>query len=143
MCDINLNDPAQISKEITKILSQISRIGEQRNYDDEDDFEPLYKGSLIDNLTQNNPYVDDIRKNFQLKVEEYLIISKDFNFKTQLMRSLDINAENSYKIIIESINKINRSSYNGYLEHDMFKIMSKFEIREIYDYFDVSDHEEL
>ena len=59
------------------------------------------------------------------------------------MRSLDINAENSYKILIESINKINKSAYNCYLEYDMFKIMSKTEIREIYDFFDVSDHEEL
>ena len=59
------------------------------------------------------------------------------------MRSLDINAENSYMIIVESIHKINSSKYNCLLENDMFKIMDKPEISEIYDYFDISEQEEV
>ena len=59
MCDINLNDPAQISKEITKMLLQKSR-GEMEDYEEEK-MEPRFKGSLFDSLTQNNPYIDEIR----------------------------------------------------------------------------------
>ena len=56
-----------------------------------------------------------------------------------MMRSLDINAESSYTIIIDSIHKINSSQYNYHIEHDMFQIMAKPEIKEIYDYFDISE----
>ena len=49
MCDINLNDPAQISKEITKMLLQKSR-GEMEDYEEEK-MEPKFKGSLFDSLT--------------------------------------------------------------------------------------------
>ena len=55
------------------------------------------------------------------------------------MRSLDINAENSYSIIIENVHKINSSKYNPHLEHDMFKIMTKPDIKDIFDYFDISE----
>jgi hypothetical protein len=118
MSDINLNNPAQISKEISKMRLQNSR--EEVEDFEEEATEPKFKGSLYDSLTQNNPYADEIRKSFQLRVEDYLILSKDFNFKTQLMRSLDMNAENSYTILIESVHKINSSQYNYHLEHDLF-----------------------
>ena len=59
------------------------------------------------------------------------------------MRCLDSNADNSYKIIIESINKINSASYIAFVEHDLFRIMAKNDISEIFKFFEVSDYEEL
>ena len=44
-------------------------------------------------------------------MEDYLIVSHDFNFKSQIMRSLEINADTSYKILIDSINQINQVPY--------------------------------
>ena len=71
------------------------------------------------------------------------MISKDFHFKSQLIRCLEINAENSYRIIIESINKLNDHKYSALLENDLSKIMSKSEISEIFKFFEVSDYEEI
>ena len=59
-----------------------------------------------------------------------------------MIRCLDINAENSYKIIIESINKVNFNTYSALIENDLFRIMSKSEISEIFKFFEVSDFEE-
>ena len=59
MCDINLNDPAQISKEISDMLLLKSR-GELAD-NEEEKIEPGYKGSLFDHLTQNNPYTEELR----------------------------------------------------------------------------------
>ena len=58
-------------------------------------------------LLQNNPYSTQMKENICLGIEHYLIVSKDFNFKSQLMRALEINALNSYKILFENINEIN------------------------------------
>lgn len=71
------------------------------------------------------------------------MLSKDFHFKTQLIRSLEINAENSYKIIIESVFKVNRRAYTELLENDLFKILSKENIHDIFEFFKFSDQEEL
>ena len=71
------------------------------------------------------------------------MLSKDFHFKTQLVRCLDINADNSYKIIIESINKVNCHRYTPLLENDLLRIMSKNQNSEIFKFFEVSDFEEL
>ena len=105
--------------------------------------QPLYTGSLFDNLTQNNPFTFMIKKECQLEIDDYLILSKDFHFKSQLIRCLDINAENSYKIIIESINKVNNHMYSALLENDLSRIMDKNEISEIFKFFEVSDYEEI
>ena len=87
--------------------------------------QPLYKGSLFDILTQNNPYASMIREKFQLEVDDYLIISTDFHFKSQVIRCLDLNAENSYKIIMEAMIKANSYKYSEILENDLVRIMSK------------------
>ena len=71
------------------------------------------------------------------------MLSKDFHFKTQLIRSLEINAENSYNIIIESIFKVNKRSYVELLENDLIKILSKEFIHEIFEFFAFSDQEEI
>ena len=44
---------------------------------------------------------------------------------------------------MESINKANCHEYSALIEKDLFRIMSKGEISEIYNFFTVSDHEEL
>ena len=84
-----------------------------------------------------------IKQKFQLEVDDYLILSRDFHFKSQLIRCLDINAENSYKIILESINKVNSHLYSASIENDLFRIMSKSEIHEIFNFFEASDYEEF
>ena len=71
------------------------------------------------------------------------MLSKDFHFKTQLIRSLEINAENSYKIIIESVFKVNRRAYTQLLENDLFKILTLENTHVIFDFFKFSDQEEL
>ena len=103
----------------------------------------MYKGSLFDILTQNSPYASMIREKFQLEVDDYLIISMDFHFKSQVIRCLDLNAENSYKIIMEAIIKTNSYKYSELLENDLVRIMSKDGIQEIYHFFTVSNHEDL
>lgn len=84
-----------------------------------------------------------INEKFQLEVDDYLIVSKDFHFKSQLVRCLEINAENSYQIILESINRINSHLYSAFIENDLFRIMSRSEISEIFKFFEVSDFEEF
>lgn len=59
-------------------------------------------------LIQNHPHSKKIQDNIQFGSLEYLIISKDFNFKSQLIRSLEINADKSYGLIVESVFAINR-----------------------------------
>ena len=103
----------------------------------------MYKGSLFDKLTQNNPYTSAIKHKFQLEAEDYLIISQDFHFKSQVIRCLDLNAENSYKIIIESLVKQNSHKYCSLIERDLHRIMDKSSISEIYNFFSVTDFEEL
>ena len=50
MLDINLNDPALISGEIQKLIRHDQSIAED-NDELEEEVQPLYKGSLFDNLT--------------------------------------------------------------------------------------------
>ena len=40
------------------------------------------KGSIFDMLIQNNPYKDEIIRKSQLGLEEYTIVSHDFNLRT-------------------------------------------------------------
>lgn len=42
-----------------------------------------------------------------------------------MMRSLEVNADTSYQIILESINRINKSAYKYLMEYDLFKFMEK------------------
>lgn len=59
------------------------------------------------------------------------------------MRCLDLNAENSYKIILESIIQANSYKYSAFIEHDLVRMMSNVQISEIYSFFTVTDYEEL
>ena len=70
MCDIHLNEAGQIQEAINSMIDQ-----DVVNRND-------IEGSLFDMVTQNNPYSAQIKNNSQLDVKDYLIISKDFNFKT-------------------------------------------------------------
>ena len=129
MCDIHLNEATQIQEAIQTMIN--------KDVVNRNDIE----GSLFDMVTQNNPFSDRIKNDSQLAVKDYLIISKDFNFKTQLMRSLEINAENSYKLILDTIMRINHQKYNDLLEHDMYRIMEKNDIKGIFGFFEVSSTE--
>ena len=101
------------------------------------------EGSLFDMLTQNNPFSESIKSKSELGVSDYLILSKDFNFKTQLVRCLEINADNSYKLILDSINKMNHYKYSALLENDLVRIMEKNDIRDIFYFFKVSQNEDV
>ena len=56
MVDICLNDPSKISNEITKILKRESDAELDQDDIHEEEESPMFKGSLFDDLTQNNPY---------------------------------------------------------------------------------------
>ena len=71
------------------------------------------------------------------------MVSKDFHFKSQMIRCLEMNAENSYKIILESINKVNCHQYSAFIENDLYRIMQKDQISEVFNFFEASDHEEF
>lgn len=81
MCDINLNDPSKISNELSKLPSNESIADDDQEGILEEEASPKFKGSLFDNLTQNNPYAPMIKENFQLELND-LMLSKDFHFKT-------------------------------------------------------------
>ena len=42
----------------------------------------LIEGSLLDLLTQNHPFSDEIMMHSEFMVGDYRIVSKDFNFKS-------------------------------------------------------------
>lgn len=52
------------------------------------------------------------------------------------MRCKDINAKNSFRIIMESIHDINMMKYGKVLEHDLFRLMNDNKIAEIIPFFD-------
>lgn len=87
-------------------------------------------------LTQNNPSARHIKKTSHLRITDYLIVSLDFTFKSQIMRCKDINAKNSFRIIMESIIDANMMKYGKVLEHDMFRLMNDNKIAEIIPFFD-------
>ena len=58
-------------------------------------------------LIQNNPMKDKILEKSELNVGDYLILSQDFCFKSQIIRSFENNANNSLKVLFENIFKLN------------------------------------
>ena len=74
----------------------------------------------MDLLLQNNPFKDKIVETSKFEINRYLITSQDFNLKTQLMRSLEMKADNSHRILLENLNDINENCYAGMLEHDLY-----------------------
>lgn len=87
-------------------------------------------------LTQNNPFAKYIKKTSHLRITDYLIVSLDFTFKSQMMRCKDIRAKNSFKILVESIHEINKMKYGKILEHDLFSLMNDNNISEIVPFFE-------
>ena len=79
----------------------------------------------MDLLLQNNPFKDKIVETSKFEINRYLIISQDFNLKTQIMRSLEMKADNSHRILLEILNDINDNVYSCLLEHDLKKLLMK------------------
>ena len=57
------------------------------------------------------------------------------------MRSLEMKADNSHRILLENLNDINENCYAGMLEHDLYKLLMKDNIKELFDFFQVDRHE--
>lgn len=134
MCDMHLNDPDQIVEAIKNMRNESKSNSIKQKV-------RQIEGSLFDMVTQNNPFSEAIKEQSQLGVEDYLIVSRDFNFKSQIMRSLEINATQSYYLMLENIFKINKRKYAELLEHDLYKIMEKDDMQEIFEFFDISKYE--
>ena len=77
---------------------------------------------------QNNPVKNKILEKSELGVSDYHILSQDFCFKSQIIRSLEMNANNSLKVLFENIFKLNRQEYGELIEHDLIEIMKSRQI---------------
>tara|TARA_B110000305_G_scaffold202757_1_gene231310 strand:+ start:232 stop:456 length:225 start_codon:yes stop_codon:yes gene_type:complete len=72
-----------------------------------------------------------------------LIISQDFNLKSLLLRSLDTKADNSYRILFEYMNEINSEKYVHIIEHDLYQLIMKEDIQELFVFFELDEEEEI
>ena len=79
-------------------------------------------------LIQNNPIKDKILEKSELDVSDYLMLSQDFCFKSQIIRSFEMNANNSLKVLFENIFKLNRQEYGTLIEYDLCEIMKSRQI---------------
>lgn len=57
------------------------------------------------------------------------------------MRSLEMKADNSHRILLESLNDINDNVYSTLLENDLYKLLTKDNIQEMFSFFQVDRHE--
>ena len=72
-----------------------------------------------------------------------MIISQDFNLKSLLLRSLDAKADNAYRILFECMNEINSEKYVNIIEHDLYRLMIKEDIQELFAFFELDEEEEI
>ena len=72
-----------------------------------------------------------------------MIISQDFNLKSLLLRSLDTKADNAYRILFECMNEINSERYVNIIEHDLYRLMMKEDIQELFVFFELDQEEEI
>lgn len=72
-----------------------------------------------------------------------MIISQDFNLKSLLLRSLDAKADNAYRILFECMNEINSEKYVNIIEHDLYRLMIKEDIQELFVFFELDQEEEI
>ena len=94
-------------------------------------------------IIQNSPSASEIINKSELKIEEYLLLSHDFNLKSQIIRCKEIDALRPFGTIMNYINKINHKNYRKHIEYDLFQLLDPgSSIKYAFPFFDITGEEE-
>jgi len=99
------------------------------------------RGSLVTELSENQ---DILYNNFlDMKIaDENLIISADFNFCTTVRMAMELNCNQSVKVILEKVFELNNIKYQELLMMDLPRFLQLPRIERLYDFLE-RDNEEL
>lgn len=95
-------------------------------------------------MTELSENQDILYNNFmELKIaDENLIISADFNFCTTVRIAMELNCNQSVKVILEKVFELNNIKYQELLMMDLPRFLQLPRIERLYDFLE-RDNEEL
>ena len=124
ICDLCLNFPREIGLGLLQEDSVYSRID----------------GSLIDEVALGELDEIDFYKNIQL-CEANQVIQVDFNFVSTIRLAIELNSNQSVKLLLRKVFKLNKKSYQEIMMLDFPKILHAPLIERIYPFLE-RDHDE-
>lgn len=124
ICDLCLTFPKEIAHGLKQKQEVYKRID----------------GSLIHEISNN----DDTSLDYYLKVglcEENLIVQIDFNFVSSLRLAMELNSNQSVKILLKKVFELNSKPYQEMMMLDLPKMLQQPKIERIYPFLE-RDYEE-